>query len=55
MDTKPLKEAGLTEGEIKVYMALLEVGSSRTRSDPPRLTQSARAIFISGVTGLKSS
>jgi sugar-specific transcriptional regulator TrmB len=28
MDTSPLKEAGLTNGEIKVYLALLEVGSS---------------------------
>jgi HTH-type transcriptional regulator, sugar sensing transcriptional regulator len=28
MDFSPLKEAGLTEGEIKVYLALLETGSS---------------------------
>jgi len=28
MDIIPLKEAGLTEGEIKVYLALLELGSS---------------------------
>jgi len=28
MDTKPLKQSGLTEGEIKVYLALLEIGSS---------------------------
>ena len=30
MDTSSLKEAGLTEGEIKVYLALLELGSSTT-------------------------
>jgi HTH-type transcriptional regulator, sugar sensing transcriptional regulator len=30
MDTSSLKEAGLTEGEIKVYLALLEIGSSTT-------------------------
>ena len=30
MDTTPLKEAGLTDGEIKVYVALLELGSSTT-------------------------
>jgi len=30
MDTASLKEAGLTEGEIKVYLALLELGSSTT-------------------------
>ena len=30
MDPQPLKEAGLTEGEIKVYTALLELGSSTT-------------------------
>ena len=28
MNTAPLKEAGLTDGEIKVYLALLEIGSS---------------------------
>lgn len=28
MDISPLKEAGLTEGEIRVYLALLELGSS---------------------------
>ncbi|MFH1399998.1 MAG: helix-turn-helix domain-containing protein [Nanoarchaeota archaeon] len=28
MDVAPLKEAGLTEGEIKVYLALLELGST---------------------------
>jgi len=28
MDISPLKEAGLTEGEIKVYLALLETGLS---------------------------
>lgn len=28
MDVSPLKEAGLTDGEIKVYLALLELGSS---------------------------
>lgn len=28
MDTSALKEAGLTDGEIKVYLALLELGSS---------------------------
>ncbi len=28
MDTSPLHDAGLTDGEIKVYLALLEVGSS---------------------------
>ncbi len=28
MDISPLKEAGLTNGEIKVYLALLEIGSS---------------------------
>lgn len=30
MDTSSFKEAGLTDGEIKVYLALLEVGSSTT-------------------------
>lgn len=30
MDISHLKEAGLTEGEIKVYLALLELGSSTT-------------------------
>ncbi|PIN86839.1 hypothetical protein COV19_02435 [Candidatus Woesearchaeota archaeon CG10_big_fil_rev_8_21_14_0_10_44_13] len=30
MDISTLKEAGLTEGEIKVYLALLELGSSTT-------------------------
>ena len=30
MDISILKEAGLTEGEIKVYLALLELGSSTT-------------------------
>ena len=30
MDTSTLREAGLTEGEIKVYLALLELGSSTT-------------------------
>jgi len=30
MDTKILKEAGLTEGEIKVYLGLLELGLSTT-------------------------
>ena len=30
METSSLKEAGLTEGEIKVYLALLEIGSSTT-------------------------
>src|SRR3989344_3779980 len=30
MDTSILKETGLTEGEIKVYLALLELGSSTT-------------------------
>ncbi len=30
MDTTPLREAGLTDGEIKVYLALLELGSSTT-------------------------
>jgi sugar-specific transcriptional regulator TrmB len=30
MDTSILKEAGLTDGEIKVYLALLELGSSTT-------------------------
>lgn len=30
MDITILKEAGLTEGEIKVYLALLELGSSTT-------------------------
>ncbi|MGV8168974.1 MAG: TrmB family transcriptional regulator [Candidatus Nanoarchaeia archaeon] len=30
MDTSSLKEAGLTEGENKVYLALLELGSSTT-------------------------
>ena len=28
MNLSPLKEAGLTNGEIKVYLALLEIGSS---------------------------
>jgi len=28
MDISPLKEAGLTEGEVRVYLALLEIGSS---------------------------
>ena len=30
MDISGLKEAGLTDGEIKVYLALLEIGSSTT-------------------------
>jgi sugar-specific transcriptional regulator TrmB len=30
MDTAPLRDAGLTDGEIKVYLALLELGSSTT-------------------------
>ncbi|VVB98148.1 Sugar-specific transcriptional regulator TrmB [uncultured archaeon] len=30
MDISALKEAGLTDGEIKVYLALLELGSSTT-------------------------
>ncbi len=30
MDIRPLKEAGLTEGEIKVYLSLLELGSTTT-------------------------
>src|SRR3989344_1559343 len=30
MEISTLKEAGLTEGEIKVYLALLELGSSTT-------------------------
>lgn len=30
MDISSLREAGLTEGEIKVYLALLEIGSSTT-------------------------
>lgn len=30
MDTSSLREAGLTEGEIKAYLALLEIGSSTT-------------------------
>src|SRR3989338_6514101 len=30
MDTSSLREAGLTEGEVKVYLALLELGSSTT-------------------------
>jgi predicted transcriptional regulator len=30
MDTSILREAGLTDGEIKVYLALLELGSSTT-------------------------
>ena len=30
MDISSLKEAGLTEGEIKVYLALLELGDSTT-------------------------
>ena len=30
MDTSVLEEAGLTEGETKVYLALLELGSSTT-------------------------
>ncbi len=30
MDVSSLREAGLTEGEIKVYLALLELGSSTT-------------------------
>ena len=28
MDISALKEAGLTDGEIRTYLALLEVGSS---------------------------
>lgn len=32
MDMIPLREAGMTDGEIKVYMALLEAGSSTTGS-----------------------
>ncbi|MBU0471263.1 MAG: helix-turn-helix domain-containing protein [Nanoarchaeota archaeon] len=28
MDTSPLKEAGLTNGEVRVYLALLETGST---------------------------
>ncbi len=30
MDLSALKEAGLTEGEVKVYLALLELGSATT-------------------------
>jgi len=30
MDISSLKESGLTDGEIKVYLALLEIGSSTT-------------------------
>lgn len=30
MDAKSLKEAGLTDGETKVYLAMLELGSSTT-------------------------
>ena len=30
METKALREAGLTEGEIKVYLALIELGSTTT-------------------------
>ena len=30
MDTKPLEEIGLTKGEAKVYLALLELGPSTT-------------------------
>src|SRR3989344_9541248 len=30
MNTSSLREAGLTEGEIKTYLALLEIGSSTT-------------------------
>ena len=30
MDISTLKEAGLTDGEIKVYIAMLELGSSTT-------------------------
>jgi len=30
MNTEALKEAGLTEGEVKVYVALLELGTSTT-------------------------
>ncbi|MBS3175978.1 hypothetical protein J4457_01960 [Candidatus Woesearchaeota archaeon] len=30
MNTEALREAGLTEGEIKVYLALLELGSTTT-------------------------
>jgi HTH-type transcriptional regulator, sugar sensing transcriptional regulator len=30
MDTTSLKDAGLTDGEVKVYLALLEIGSSTT-------------------------
>ena len=30
METRPLEEIGLTKGEAKVYMALLDIGSSTT-------------------------
>ena len=30
MDTTALRESGLTDGEIKVYTALLELGASTT-------------------------
>ena len=30
MDTKPLEEIGFTNGESKVYMALLDLGPSTT-------------------------
>ncbi|GAG26288.1 unnamed protein product, partial [marine sediment metagenome] len=30
MDTKILEEIGLTQGEIKTYLALLKLGSSST-------------------------
>ena len=30
METKALREAGLTKGEIKVYLALIELGSTTT-------------------------
>ena len=30
MDIKLLLEAGLTEGEVKVYLALLEIGETTT-------------------------
>ena len=30
MDTTSLREAGLTDGEIKVYLALLELGAATT-------------------------
>ena len=32
MDTKALEDIGLTQGEIKVYLALLEIGPSTAGS-----------------------